>query len=82
MPKEGFTHLYIHETFDYDIWRMIDIAHMFLGNMLHVCFLYIKFSTYEFIAKNNFLTVVCAKGGFYSPLYETYDFDIWHMFGK
>ena len=47
---------------------MIDIAHMFLGNMLHVCFLYITFSTYEFIANNNFLSVVCAKVGFYSPL--------------
>ena len=34
------------------------------------CMFYIhKIFTYEFIAKNNFLTVVCAKGGFYSPLY-------------
>ena len=49
-----------------------------LGNRLYVCFLYIKFFTNDFKAQNNFLNVVCAKEGFYSPLcmtYVAYDFD-------
>ena len=74
-----FTFIY-HETYDFYIWRMIDIWHMFLGNMLYVCFLYIKFSTYEFMGQNNFLTVLCAKVGLWHMTYDlTYDIWFWEI---
>ena len=45
------------------------------GNRLYVCFLYIKFSTFEFMGKDKFLTFVYAKGGFCSPLCTSYNFE-------
>ena len=76
-----------HMILTYDIWLTYDIC---MGNRLHVCFIYIKFFTYVFMAINNFVPVVCAKGGFYTPWYNLghmffhiwHMIDIWHMYGN
>ena len=53
----------------YGIWRMAYVL-----KKAHVSFVYIKFVTFDFFANNKFLSIVCTKVGYYSPLLA----DIWY----
>ena len=63
-----------------------------MGNRLHVCFIYIKKFTYEFIANHKFIIVVYAQVGYCPPLLTCteskmicyicfFTYDIWLAYG-